>query len=176
MTTRLIAKPGVHQYPPYAATYIEKVPDDGRVFDHLASGIEEVIKTIDSLTEEQLLYRYEVDKWTIKEILVHLMDAERVFAYRGLRCARKDKTPIPGFDHNSYVPASEANDRTLTDILAEYRAQRTATIAFFSHLSDAALDEVGVASTLPCSAKAMTYMIAGHEQHHLRIIRERYLN
>ena len=175
MTTRHIAKPATHQHPPYATTYIEKVPDDGQIFKHLATGLKEIFNTVEPLTEEQLLYRYDTGKWTIKEVLVHLMDAERVFSYRGLRCARKDKPPIPGFDHNAYVPASEANGRDLADILAEYQALRSATIAFFSHLSDDALDEIGEASTMPCSAKAMVYMIAGHEQHHLRIIKERYL-
>ena len=174
MSPRSIAKPAAHQHPPYASTYISKMPDDGQILDHLATGLETLLEALEPLTEEQLLYRYEEGKWTTKEVLVHLMDAERVFMYRGLRCARRDKTSIPGFDHNSYVPASEANDRDIANILAEYRALRAATIAFFTHLSDAAFDEVGEASGMPCSARAMVYMIAGHERHHLQILQERY--
>ncbi|MEL6661021.1 MAG: DinB family protein [Bacteroidota bacterium] len=176
MTTRLITKPAPHQHPAWSSVYIDKLPDDGQVLAHLASGLEDLLQTIEPLTEEKLLYRYDEGKWTIKEVLVHLMDAERVFTYRGLRCSRHDKTPMPGFDHNAYVPVSGANERDIKGIIAEYRALRAATIAFFSHLTDEALNEVGEASTLASSGRAMVYMIAGHERHHLQIIKERYLD
>lgn len=176
MTPMLIAKPEAHQHPAWASVYIDLVPDDGRPLDHLAQGLDDLVSTIEPLNEAQLLHRYEADKWTIKEMLVHLMDAEHVFTYRALCAARKDKTPLPGFDHNAYVPVSGANERDIAGILAEYRALRAATLAFFSNLTEDALDEVGEANGTPCSAKAMLYMIAGHERHHLRIIRERYLS
>ncbi len=170
-----VAKPEAHQFPSWASVYIDKISDDGHVLDHLQTALEDLVQTIEPLSEEQLLYRYEADKWTVKEMLVHIMDAERVFTYRGMGCARKDKTSFPGFDHNSYVPVSNANERSISSILTEYKALRAATVAFFSNLTDEAFNEVGEASGLPCSAKAMVYMIAGHEQHHLGIIRERYL-
>lgn len=176
MSMPSIAKPAAHQFPSWASVYIDKVPGDGQVLSHLQTALDDLVQTMESLSEEKLLYRYEADKWTIKEMLVHIMDAERVFSYRGMGCARKDKTSFPSFDHNAYVPVSDANERDIASILAEYKALRAATIAFFSNLTEEALDEVGEASGLPCSAKAMVYMIAGHEQHHLGIIRERYLN
>lgn len=175
MASSLIAKPEAHQHPTWASVYIDLVPEDGRVLDHLTQGLDDLMQTIQPLNEAQLLHRYEADKWTIKEMLVHLMDAERVFTYRGMCAARRDKTSLPGFNHNAYVPASGANERDIAGILAEYRALRAGTAAFFSHLTDEALNEVGEANGTPCSAKAMLYMIAGHERHHLRIIKERYL-
>lgn len=175
MPSPQIATPQPHQYPEWASVYVDKVPQDGRVLDHLDAGLQNIIQTVEPLSEDQLLYRYEADKWTIKEMLVHIMDAERVFTYRGMGAARHDKTSLPGFDHNSYVPVSGANDRTLVSILIEYRALRAATIAFFGNLSEDALNEIGEANHQPCSARGMVYMIAGHERHHLNIIRERYL-
>lgn len=169
-----IAKPAPHQFPAWASVYIDKVPGDGQVLSHLQAALEDLLQTIGALNEEQLLYRYEADKWTIKEMLVHIMDAERVFTYRGMGAARQDKTSFPGFDHNAYVPVSGANERDIQSILAEYKALRAATMAFFSNLTEEALNEVGEANGLPCSAKAMIYMIAGHERHHMGIIRERY--
>ena len=171
-----INPPAPHQHPDWASVYINKVPADGHVLDHLAAGLEELLSLVEPLNEEKLLYRYAEGKWTIKEILVHLMDAERVFTYRAMSAARHDKTPLPGFDHNAYVPVSEANERELSGILAEYRALRAATIAFFSHLSEAALNELGMANHQPCSARGLVYMIAGHERHHLGIMHERYLS
>ena len=145
------------------------------MLQHLQVELDDLLATIEPLSEEKLLYRYDEGKWTIKEMLVHLMDAERVFTYRGMGAARQDKTSFPGFDHNAYVPVSGANERDIAGILAEYKALRAATIAFFANLSEDALNEVGEANGLPCSAKAMVYMIAGHERHHMGIIKERYL-
>jgi uncharacterized damage-inducible protein DinB len=173
---KMISKPTPGQHPDWAPVYIAKVADDGRVLDFLAHGLQEIIALGAPLSEEQWNYRYAEDKWTIKEVLVHLMDVERVFSYRGLSAARGDKTSLPGFDHNAYVPASRANQRTGDDILAEYQALRAATIAFFQNLDEAALNAIGEAKDQPCTARAMVYMIAGHERHHLQILRERYLN
>lgn len=173
---KTISKPTPDQHPDWAPVYINKVADDGRVLEFLAQGLKEILALTENLTEAQWNYRYAEDKWTIKEVLVHLMDVERVFSYRGLSAARGDKTSLPGFDHNAYVPASRANHRTGTSILAEYQALRAATLAFFQHLDDEALSTIGEAKEQPCTARAMVYMIAGHERHHLQILRERYLN
>jgi uncharacterized damage-inducible protein DinB len=173
---KIIQKPTSAQHPDWAPVYIDKVPDDGRVLDTLAAGLEEILRLTGPLTNEQWEYRYAADKWTIKEMLVHLMDTEHIFTYRGLGVARGDQTPFPGFDHNAYVPTSGANDRTGADILEEYQALRAATIAFFKNLTDDALDKIGSANNQACSARAMVYMIAGHERHHLQLLRERYLN
>jgi hypothetical protein len=171
-----IARPEPHQHPSWASHYLEQVPQDGAVLTHLQVGWENLRELLSPLREEQWLHRYAPDKWSIKEVMLHLMDTERVFAYRALTVARGDQTPLPGFDHDSYVPYSEANSRTPASILAEYSAQRVSTIQLFAHLSEQALDRVGVASNNPISARALVYMIAGHEAHHLRILRERYLS
>lgn len=171
-----ITKPTLEQHPDWAPVYIKLVPDDGQVLNFIKDGLQEVLNLTQPLTNEQWEYRYAADKWTIKEVLVHLMDAERVFTYRGLSAAREDKTSLPGFDHNAYVPASRANQRTGEDILEEYQALRAATIAFFNNLDEQSLNTIGEAKGQPCSAKGMLYMIAGHERHHLQLLRERYLN
>jgi len=173
---KTILKPTPGQHPDWAPVYINKVADDGPVLDFLAHGLQEVLALTKPLSEAQWGYRYAEDKWTIKEVLVHLMDVERVFSYRGLAAARGDTTSLPGFDHNAYVPASRANERTGADILEEYQALRAATLTFFKHLDEEALSTIGEAKDQPCTARAMVYMIAGHEHHHLQILRERYLN
>ncbi|PSR15430.1 MAG: DNA damage-inducible protein DinB [Bacteroidetes bacterium] len=170
-----IAKPLPGQHPDWAHVYIERLPDDGQVLAHLTQGMADLMELVGSLTEEQLHYRYAPGKWSIKETLVHVMDVERVFTFRGLTAARQDTTPLPGFDHNAYVPASRADLRKGADLLAEYRALRSATLLFFGGLDDTALNFVGEAKDQPCTARAMIYMITGHEHHHLGILRERYL-
>jgi uncharacterized damage-inducible protein DinB len=170
-----IAWPKPHQHPAWASYYLDQVPQDGAILTHLQLGWEALREQLSPLPEEQWLYRYAADKWSVKEVVVHLMDVERVFAYRALTVARADKTPLPSFDHDAYVPRSEADSRTPASLMAEYSAQRVSTIQFFSHLSEQALDQVGEASGHPISARALVYMIAGHEAHHAKILRERYL-
>lgn len=173
MINKTINKPTPEQYPDWALVYIDKTPD-GEVLAQLEKGVILIFDYIENLTDEQLLYRYAEGKWTIKEVLVHLMDVERVFSYRGLTTARRDSTPISGFDHNAYVPNSAANQRDKESLLKEYRALRQASLQLFSNMTDEALDFIGEASGQPCTAKTMVYMIAGHEQHHLQILTERY--
>lgn len=168
-----ILKPLEGQYPSWADVYIDKIPD-GEVMDYLESGVDLILEYTEKLTDEQLLYSYAENKWTIKEVLVHLMDVERVFNYRALTAARQDKTPLPGFDHNAYVPKSGANQRSKESLLAEYKARRQATVLFFTNLDEEALSFIGEAKDQPCTARAMAYMIAGHEYHHLQILKERY--
>lgn len=172
---RNITKPQAHQQPDWGSVYIDKLPEDGMVMQHLLNGQQELFSLIREFSDEQLLFAYAEGKWTIKESLVHLMDAERVFAYRALAMARNDKTPLPGFDHNAYVPNSFANDRTKDSLLNEYRELRNSTLAFFHGLADEALDQVGEANGQPFSARALVYMIAGHERHHIALLRERYI-
>jgi hypothetical protein len=113
-------------------------------------------------------------EWTVKEILLHVIDTERVVAYRALRFARNDPSPQPGFDHNSYVPNSGANGRSIDNILEEYAAVRQATLSLFHNLEDEAWMRLGTASNNPLSVRAAAYFIAGHELHHLQSIRENY--
>lgn len=170
---KIINKPQAGQHPDWASVYINKIPD-GEVMKQLQSGAESLLAYVEKLTDEQLLFSYADNKWTIKEVIVHLMDVERVFNYRALTASRQDTTPLPGFDHNAYVPKSGANKRSKESLLAEYKVRREATILFFESLDEEALSFVGEAKDQPCTARAMAYMIAGHEHHHLKILEERY--
>jgi uncharacterized damage-inducible protein DinB len=127
------------------------------------------------LPEEKLTYRYVEKKWTIKEILVHIMDDERIFAYRALRIARNDKTPLPGFEQEDYVPYSRANERSLASIFKEFKTIRNATLSLFRSLKKDDFLRTGIANNHPVSVRALAYHIAGHELHHINVIKERYL-
>jgi uncharacterized damage-inducible protein DinB len=170
-----IEKPGEGEYAPYTIMYIGLLPDDGLVLGHLESNLKATRDLILSLPEEKLAYRYAEGKWTIKEILVHLVDDERIYAYRALRFARNDKTELPGFDQDSYAAHSGANGRAVGDILAEFTSVRRATISLFESFDGDALLRAGVADGKVMSVRAAAYHIAGHELRHVNIIRERYL-
>lgn len=169
-----IPKPPANEYAAYTIAYIAQVPDDGRVLEHLQHNAEVMKQHILSLPEEKLATPCAPGEWTVKEILVHIMDSERVFAYRALRVARNDMTPLPGFEQDDYVPYSGANARSLDNIFAEYIAIRAATMTFFESLDDAAWLRIGTASNNPVSVRAAAYIIAGHELYHLDSIKQNY--
>ena len=170
-----IQKPPEGEYSPYAIMYIKLLPDDGLVLKRLKENYKKVNQFILSLPPDKLTYRYAENKWTIKEILVHIIDDERIYAYRALRIARNDKTPLPGFEQEDYIPFTRANQRSLASIFREYKTVRNATLSLFSSFSDEDLLRVGTANDHPVSVRALAYHIAGHELHHLNINRERYL-
>lgn len=172
---KLIKKPTGAEYGPHATRYIELLPDDGLVLEHLRENLKMTSRFLSLLSEDKLLYRYAPDKWTIKEILLHIADDERIFTYRALRFARNDKTKLAGFDQDRYTLYSNANQRTLGDLLAEFATVRAATLSFFNSLSDEDLARVGIADGSIMSVRAIAYHIAGHELRHLNIIGERYL-
>jgi uncharacterized damage-inducible protein DinB len=170
-----IEKPPEGEYAPYTIRYIGLLPDDGLVLQHLEDNLQATNNFILSLPEEKLTYRYARGKWTIKEILVHIIDDERIYAYRALRFARNDMTELPGFDQDDYTRHSGANERDIQDILGELAAVRKATISLFEGLGREALLRIGVADGKVMSVRAATYHIAGHELRHINIIKERYL-
>lgn len=170
-----IAKPAVGDYAPYFQNYINQVPEDGNLLKHLKDIQKEAELLMLSLSEEKLTYRYAEGKWTIKDILVHLMDAERIFAYRALRFARADETPLSSFDENIYVPMANANARKIKDILKEGAALRASSIAFIKTLDRKALKRKGNLNNNKMSVLTLVNLIYGHQKHHLNIIRERYL-
>jgi uncharacterized damage-inducible protein DinB len=172
---RNIEKPKEGEYPAYAIMYMKLVPDDGSLLKHLEDGYNEMEKLVLSLPIEKLLYRYAANKWTIKEVLVHIIDDERIYAYRALCFARNERTPLPGFEQDDYITFSNANQRSLENILQEYDAVRKATIALYEGLDDAALLRSGIANKNRVTVRALGYHIAGHELHHMNIIKERYL-
>lgn len=170
-----IEKPNEGEYAPYAVQYIGLLPDDGLVLEHLQKNIEATRSFLLSLPEDRFLYRYAADKWTIKEIILHIADDERIYSYRALRFARSDTTQLPGFDQDEYTRYSGANNRMINDLLDELATVRAATLSLYNGLEDEALERTGIASGNVMSVRAIAYHIAGHELRHVRIIRERYI-
>lgn len=170
----MLQRPPSDEYTSYHGTYITKVPD-GDVRQHLRRQLHELMATLSGVSDDQAAVGYGPGKWTLKEMLLHVIDAERVFSYRLLRVARGDATPLPGFEQDDWVPHSRANSRTLPSLLVEFAAVRAATLALVESLDDAAWARRGTASGHPTSARALAYIIAGHDLHHQAILRERYL-
>jgi DinB superfamily len=173
-TTAPIARPQNNEYAPYYARYIDRVPD-GDLVEVLCTQIGETLALLRGIPEDRASYRYEPGKWSIKEVVGHLADVERIMGYRMLRIARGDSTPLPGFDENAYVPAANFDARSLTSLAHEFEQVRGATIAFLETLAPDAAARRGSANNLEISARALAYIIAGHERHHVAILRERYL-
>jgi uncharacterized damage-inducible protein DinB len=170
-----ITRPNPDEYAPYYEKYISKVKSD-EPLKELRDGLKQTKKLISNLNKKQLKLRYAEGKWTIKEILVHMMDAERIFGYRALRFARNDQTKLPSFDEEQYAPASKATKRKIKSILREYEAVRKATIALFENLDEEMLMRVGTANDQQMSVRALLYVTAGHELHHVGVIKEKYLS
>ncbi|HEX8292850.1 MAG TPA: DinB family protein [Pyrinomonadaceae bacterium] len=172
---RRIEKPKEGEYPPYAVIYVGLLPDDGLVLGHLGENLTATTDLIRALPEERLAFRYAEGKWTVKEILAHVIDDERIYAYRALRFARNDRTELPGFEQDAYALHSGANRRSVESLLGELAAVRRATIALFDGLDDEALARSGVADGNRVTVRALAYHIAGHELRHVNVIKERYL-
>ena len=174
---RAILKPSAGEYPPYAIMYIKLLPDDGMVLQHLQDNFIAVKEFIYNLPEEMLYHRYADGKWSIKEVLVHIVDDERIFAYRALRFARGEQMNLIGFDQDAYALLSHADERDLDNIFEEYEAVRRATVALFNGLPEDSLTRMGKGTGTfnIATVRALAYHIAGHEQHHINLIKERYL-
>lgn len=169
-----MSRPEATEYVSYFGRYIDQVPD-GSIVDVLASGLRDTLALLRSIPEDRGDYRYAPEKWSVKEVVGHVIDAERVFAYRALRFARNDATPLPGFEQDDYIPAGKFGTRTLRDLADELEAVRQSTLHLFRHLDEAALLRGGVASGNPVTVRALAYIIAGHEAHHRKVLREGYL-
>ncbi|MBC8047817.1 MAG: DinB family protein [Fimbriimonadaceae bacterium] len=167
-------KPVVGEYPPYYLKYIERVPD-GDIIEILSTQINQNISFLKNLPPEKLNYRYAEGKWTIKQIVQHLIDGERVFSYRALRFARNDKTALPGFEENEYADEAQVDNREFSELLSEFEAVRNATLCLLKSFGDEELSRTGIANDNPISVRSICYIIAGHELHHIAIIKERYL-
>jgi hypothetical protein len=172
--TAIIVQPISGEYPAYYENYLRHVPAETDPIDLLVAQGEHVRAMLGALTDEQAMLAYAPEKWTIKEVLVHILDSERIFAYRALCVARGDQQSLPGFDENAYAPASEANARPISDILAEHAAVRQSTVALFRSFAPHILDRVGLANDHPISVRALVHVVPGHEAHHLMILHERY--
>lgn len=173
---KTIPKPLEGEYAPYAIMYISLLPDDGLVLNHLRDNINVITNLVRPLSDEHLTTPFARGEWTVKEILVHIADDERIYAYRALRSARNDQTELPGFDQERFAAYSGANDRSLDSIFEEYASVRAATLTLFDNLPDAALTRASVANGHIMSVRAAAYHIAGHELHHLNSIKQNYLS
>ena len=168
------SRPQPDEYAPYYAGYVARVPA-GDLIAILNEGAEQTAALLAGLAEERAGFRYGPGKWSIREVIGHIADAERVFAYRMLRIGRGDITPLAGFDENEYVAAAHFDARPLPDLLDELRAVRRATVTLLRGLDDDAWQRRGTANGLEVTVRALATICAGHEMHHREILRTRYL-
>jgi DinB superfamily len=167
-------KPDSKEYAPYFEKYISLVPE-GEIVVTLGKQIESTLSLVRGLSAAQGDLRYAPGKWSVKEVIGHLIDAERIFAYRALRFARRDATPLPGFDENSFVDNAGFGSRSLADLAEEFEHTRKSNLYLFKSLDADSSLRLGTASDNNISVRAIAYIIAGHELHHVGILQSRYL-
>ncbi len=161
-------------YPPYFNTYVSLVENE-EMNSLLRKEAEEAEHLFSSIPDEKWLYKYKANKWTVKEVLQHITDTERVFNFRALAFSRRDPNTFPSFNENEYTKNSNANNRNPKDLLAEFLAVRKSTQLLFHGFSDEQLNAIGKASSNEMSVKGIGYIISGHFAHHVKILKERYL-
>ncbi len=174
MINETVGRPNHSEYLPYYGRYVSLVPD-GEILSVLTSQITETLTLLRSIPESQAGFRYAPEKWSIKELVGHLIDSERVFAYRALRFAREDATPLPGFEQDDYVRGALYDRLPLSDIASEFESVRASTLFLFNHFDEAAWLRKGQANESEVSVRALAYIIAGHELHHRGVLRNKYL-
>jgi len=173
LTSIVISRPSAGEFAEHTGVYVARVPGED-VRPVLTSQMGEVDRLLGTLAEDRALHRYAPGKWSVKEVVGHLADAERIYGYRALRFARDDSTPLPGFEENFYVPAGRFNLRPMRELLDEWCAVRSATLALYRGLDGEALLRRGVANGNVISVRALAWLAAGHTLHHLDVLRERY--
>ena len=174
MPTSYRLRPVPSEHGSYFETYVHLVPE-ADIIDLLTTQIDDTVRLLSSLSEDEAGFRYAPNKWSIKQIVGHLIDTERIFVYRALRFSRNETIALPGFEQDDYVDAANFDERTLRELAEEFRAVRQATVCFFKGLTDAMMLRTGTASETTLSVRAVAYILAGHERHHLNILRQRYL-
>jgi hypothetical protein len=167
-------RPRSNEYPAYYNQYINLIEgvDILAVLEDQRQGMSDLLN---GLGEEAAAFRYAPDKWSVKEVVGHIIDVERIFAHRALRFARNDKTPLPEFDQEAYIKYANFDERTLIDIADEYRSVRESTLYMFYSFTDEFYEREGTASGFKFTVRAIPFIIAGHEVHHIKIIRQKYL-
>jgi len=168
-------KPEVNEYALYYQRYIDLITTDD-IFSVFKQQAEEIVALFTTLSEEQASFRYAEGKWTIKEVLGHIVDSERIFGYRVLAISRGEKNPLPGFAENEYVRNGKYENRSLQSLLAEYSQLSSANLELFKSLDEEMLSQKGTASGKEVTARAILFVTIGHEKHHLEIIKSRYLS
>ena len=169
----MIERPGPGEYADFYAGYIASLPP-GDILEILEGQKDQLRHLAATLTADRETFRYAPGKWSVREVLGHVIDAERVFSYRALRFSRGDETPLPAFDENFYVANARFDDRTLQSLIEEMVLLRSANVLFLRELSPEELARVGVANTYPVSVRALVFILAGHLQHHFNVLRDRY--
>lgn len=162
------------EYNLFYKTYILAL-DDIELLEGLQDGMTDLVGFLNSIPKNKFSHAYGEDKWTIAEVILHIIDTERVFQYRALCFSRNDKTTLPGFEQNDYVPSSNAKNRSKESLIKEYIAVRTSTIALYTSFAIDVLKRIGNANNSVMSVAAQGFVIAGHQAHHKRILEERYL-
>ncbi len=170
----MLARPNQDEYAPYYESYLALVPE-GDLQQILESQLDDTIALLQNVTEEEANDRYAQGKWSLKEVIGHLADTERIISYRLLRIARGDATPLAGFNEKSYVHSAAFDKQSLQELLDDFRAVRRATLTLFRSLTNEAWVRRGTANNYPATPRSIAYFIAGHELHHRSIIKERYL-
>ncbi len=170
----MIIKPSLKDAPEYYHYYFG-LSTETDLMDALKNAMSDSLLLFSSVPKEKENYRYQPEKWTLKEVIGHIIDSERIFTYRALRFSRKDKTELLGFSENLFAPNSNAINRSIPEIAAEYKSVRLASIALFKYMNEEMLDFKGTANKVPLSSRCLGWMIAGHNVHHCKIIKERYL-
>ncbi|MDQ2664508.1 MAG: DinB family protein [Gemmatimonadota bacterium] len=173
MTAASSTRPDPSEYAEWYAGYVARVPE-GDVVASLRDGRDRMKEALGTLPETMGDHRYAEGKWSVRTVIGHLIDAERIFSYRALRIARGDATPLPSFDQAVYAAAAESDDRRVTELVAELLAVRDSTTRLFASLPDAAWTRTGTASAASVSVRAIAYITAGHSLHHLAILKDRY--
>jgi hypothetical protein len=163
------------EYHQYYSAYLAQVDDETELLEGYLSGLNAILDFFQSIPSDKLIYKYAEDKWTIKEIFQHLIDAERVFIHRCFRIARHDKTALAGFDQNDYIAPSEANNKSIETLIEEFKAVRQNSIIMLKNFNTNDLEFVGNANGSSLSARAAAYINLGHYLWHLKVIKERYL-
>lgn len=168
-------RPSKNEYAEYYERYVSLV-EEADIIAAMQSQLNEAEQLFAEITEEKSHYAYAGDKWTIKELLGHLTDGERIFAYRALRISRADETPMEGFEQDGYIENSNFNAMKLADLIEEFALSRKANLILFKNLSENAWLRTGTASDSAVSVRALAYIMVGHISHHIKILRERYLS
>lgn len=163
-----------NEYSGNFGTYIKEA-GDGILIEELEISLHEFIRFIQNIPMDKFDYRYAEGKWTIKDIIQHLIDCERIFAYRALRFSRNDKTPLPSFEEDDYANNTDSNKRSIQDLLTEFSALRHSTLLFYKSLSEEQLKRIGTASNNQISVRALGFVMIGHQKHHQKVFEERYL-
>lgn len=164
-----------NEFAPFYANYIAKALLHNNIVEGLKQQHIEVVSFFKSIPDNKQEFQYAEGKWTPKDVLLHLIDAERIFTYRALRISRNDQTPLHGFEENDYVPNACANARKMDSLVKEFETVRNATISLFSSFTEVQLMRLGIASGSTVSVRAIGSIILGHERHHIEVIKERYL-